>query len=174
MKVKLILTLLVMFMATSVFAQRTLNPENIKTITGTIINVNHPVAKFKADDGTEYDVRMGPYWYWENNNYSLTTNISATIKGETSINNSVNEIYPFEIEQNGTTIKLADEKGFTLWSNGGKGWNKGKGYGWKKGNGKGWGGRGQCWRKSENSNDNSGWLGRGFRNRSINCPYRNK
>jgi hypothetical protein len=172
MKVKLILTIAVLFIATSIFAQRTLNPENIKTITGTITSVDHPVAKFKADDGTEYDLRMGPYWYWQNNNYSLK-NASATIKGEIGTKNGINEIYPSEIEQNGTTIKLTDDKGYPLWSGGEKGCCKGKGYGWKKGNGKGWNGKGQCWRRNNNINDDSGWQGRGFGNRGRNCPYRN-
>lgn len=173
MKVKLILTLMIMFIVSSAFAQRTLNPDNIKTISGTITSVDHPIAKFKADDGTEYDLRMGPYWYWQNNNYSLT-NTNATVKGEVGIKNGVNEIYPSEIEQNGTTIKLTDDKGYPLWSNGGKAWNKGNGKGWKKGNGKGWNGKGQCWKRTDNTNDNSGWQGRGFANRGRNCPYRNR
>lgn len=172
MKVKLILTMLIMFIATSVFAQRTLNPDNIKTITGTITSVDHPIAKFKADDGTEYDLRMGPYWYWQNNKYTLT-NTSATVKGEVKTVNGNNEIYPSEIEQSGSTIKLTDDKGLPLWSKGGKGWNKGNGKGWKKGNGKGWN-RGQCWRGINNDNDNSGWQGRGFGRRAGDCPYRNR
>jgi hypothetical protein len=172
MKKQLILTLLVMFIAASVFAQRTLNPDNIKTISGTITSIEHPVAKFKADDGTEYDLRMGPYRYWQNNNYSLTTT-DATVKGEVNIKNGVNEIYPSEIEQSGSTIKLTNDKGFPLWSKGGKAWNKGNGKGWKKGNGKGWN-KGQCRMRLDNKDDNSGWQGRGFGNRGRNCPYGNR
>ena len=166
MKKQLILTLLVMFIAASVFAQRTLNPENIKTISGTITSIDHPVAKFKADDGTVYDLRMGPYWYWQNNNYSLTATY-ATVKGEIESKNGVNEIYPSEIEQSGSTIKLADDKGFPLWSKGGKGWDKGKG------NGKGCPNC-PCWKNKNNNDNSSGWQGRGFGNRGRNCPYRNR
>lgn len=173
MKVKLILTILVLFVATSVFAQRTLNPDNIKTYTGSIISVDHPVAKFKADNGTEYDVRLGPIWYWQNNNYTLTTNVNTTVKGEESNVNGINEIYPSEIEQDGKTIKLTDDKGYPLWSNGGKGWNRGNGNGWKKGNGRGWN-NGQCWRKNNNNDDNNNWQGRGFGRRNPDCPYRNR
>lgn len=153
-----------MFIASLVFAQRTLNPDNIKTISGTITSIDHPVAKFKADDGTEYDLRMGPYWYWQNNNYSLT-NTNATVKGEISTKNGVNEIYPFEIEQNGTKIKLADENGLPLWSKGGKGRNKGYGKGCPNC---------PCWKNKNNNDNNTGWQGRGYGNRGKYCPYRNR
>ena len=180
MKVKLFLTLMIMFITASVFAQRTLNPDNVKTINGTITSVNHPTAIFKADDGTEYELRMGPYWYWQNNKYTLT-NTSATVKGEVKEVNDKNEIYPSEIEQSGSKIKLTDDKGFPLWLKDGKGWKKGNGKGWKKGNGKDWKkgngksrNRGQCRINSDNSEDNSVWQGRGFGRRAVNCPYRNK
>jgi len=169
MKVKFILTVFLMLFTASVFAQRTLNPDNIQTLNGTITNVDHPIAKFKTDEGKEYDLRMGPYWFWQNNNYSLTVNTNASVKGEIKNVNGKNEIYPFEIQQKGITIKLADENGLPLWSKGGKG--KNNSYGWKKANGKNRG-RGQCWRR-DNAENNSEWRGRGFGRKAINCPYRN-
>jgi len=171
MKKQILILVIVLLTFSITFGQRTLDPDNVKELNGTITNVNHPIAIFKTDDGIEYEVRLGPYWFWTNNNYKLETNASTTIKGE--VNTKYNEIYPYEITQNNNVIKLADEKGFPLWSRGGKNWDN-RGYGWKKG--RGWG-RGCCccWRW-QNSDDNDNWQGRGW-GRGYgwrNCPYRNK
>jgi hypothetical protein len=97
--------------------------------------VNHPIATFKSEDGIAYQIHMGPYWYWLNNGYKLN-NETATIKGEVKTVNGINELYPIEVTQNGTTIKLTDDKGIPLWAgyNGnGRGNGRGNGYGWKNG-----------------------------------------
>lgn len=171
MKKQILIFAIIVLTFSMAFAQRTLNPDDVKELTGTITSVNHPVAIFKADDGTEYEVRLGPYWYWVDNNYKLEANTAATIKGE--VNSKYKEIYPFEITQSGNTIKLADDKGLPLWSRGGKGW-QGRGYGWR--GGRGWG-RGCCccWRWQNSDNDDN-WQGRGW-GRGYgwrNCPYRNR
>ena len=97
---------------------------DIKTIKGTITSVDHPIAKLKAEDGKEYTVYMGPYWYWEENNYSLSIDKAAEIKGEIQ----GNEIYPFNISQDEKNIILTDENGSPNWSNSDcpyKGWGRG-------------------------------------------------
>ena len=132
MKTKILLTLaVIVFTGSSLFAQRTFNSANVKTYTGTITNVDHPVAYFTSDDGTKYEVRMGPYWFWNQNGYKLEANTAATIKGETGIDNGVNEIYPWDIIQGSKTIKLVDDNGYPKWSigDGNKNCN-----GWGKGN----------------------------------------
>ena len=151
MKVKLFsLSILVLF-ASVLWAQIAVNNTEPLTITGTITIVNHPVAIIKTDNGTDYTIYMGPYWYWNQNNYKLTTGTEATVKGEVKTVNGVNELYPWEIVQNGVTIKLTDDNGVPKWSG--------------KGNGRG---KGDCPR---NNNKVNGW-GRG-RGNCISCPYRN-
>lgn len=188
MKLKINIAIILMLFVSIAFAQRNTTTADPITITGNVSEVNHPIATFKADDGTSYEIHMGPYWYWLNNGYKLNSE-TATIKGEVKTVNGVNELYPIEVTQNGTTIKLADENGIPLWSannnngNGrGKGWRNGngnccngKGYGQRNGNGNG---RGNCWRNStdnstdKTTNDNTKQNnGRGWRQ---NCPNRNK
>lgn len=112
---------------------------DVQTISGTITNVNHPIATLKTDDGKEYTIHMGPYWFWNDNNYSLSTNTVAEIKGE--VNGT--DIYPWTILQNSKTMTFTDDKGTPKWGNGNCPYRDGSGKG--RGNGNGWG-RGKCWR----------------------------
>ncbi len=135
MKFKINLVIVLVLLSGIALAQRnTIDTFSPITITGNVSEVNHPIATFKADDGTTYQIHMGPYWYWLDNGYKLN-NETATIKGETKTVDGVNELYPVEVTQNGNTIKLTDEKGVPLWSkfngsgksrgNNGNGWNNG-------------------------------------------------
>lgn len=171
MKLYINITIVLMLMSSVLFAQRTTTTDPI-TVTGSITEVKHPIAKFKADDGTVYEIHMGPYRYWLNNGITLN-NESATIKGEVKTVNGVNELYPNEITQNSKTIKLADENGVPYWA-GNKGKN-GNGKGWRNGNRGNRGNRGNfenCrYRTDDGSVDNSQrGNGRGWRK---DCPYRN-
>lgn len=128
------------------------------TIKGVFTDVTRPVIKFKTDDGIEYQVHAGPYWYWEENKYTLQVNSSAEITGKKE--SGLNEIYAFTIIQDGKTIKLVDDNNNPLWWKSGSG-NKrydcpgnrrGNGNGRCDGNGKCDGsglrnGTGDCWRK---------------------------
>ncbi len=133
MKLKLNLAILLILLSGITFAQRnTIDKFTPVTITGNITEVSHPIANFKSEDGTVYQIHMGPYWYWLDNGYKLN-NETATITGEVKTVNGVNELYPVEVSQNSTTIKLTDEKGIPLWANGnGRGWNNSgnRGWGW--------------------------------------------
>ena len=126
--------IMIILLAGITFAQRnTTDTFTPVTITGNITEVNHPIANFKSEDGTVYQIHMGPYWYWLNNGYKLN-NESAIIKGEVKTVNGVNELYPVEVSQNSTTIKLTDEKGIPLWAgNQGNVNGRGNGYGWNNG-----------------------------------------
>lgn len=113
------------------------NADDTITIKGVFTDVTRPVVKLKTDDWTEYLVHVGPYWYWEENKYSLQLNSNAEISGKKV--SGANEIYAYSVTQDGNTIKLVDENNNPLW------WNS------KKGNGRndGWGcrfgrGNGQC------------------------------
>ena len=155
MKFKLFLSVTLLLLTTIVFAQRnTSGTYDPIIVSGKITDVDHPVATLKADDGTTYTIRMGPYWFWTEKNYKLVTE-AAVVKGETKVVNGINELYPSEITQNGTTIKLADEKGIPYWSNG-------------RGNGNG---RGNCWGNSSNKGNNGKGWGRG---NCCQCPCNKK
>ena len=165
MKLYISILLTIILFGGFVFAQVNTDPV---TITGNITEVNHPIAKFKSDDGTVYEIHMGPYWYWLNNGYKLN-NESAVIKGEVKTVNGVNQLFPNEVIQNGATIKLADNNGVPLWA--GYKNNNGKGYGWKNGKGN----CGKCQNcpgynrqnRGNNSDDTGNNYGRGWR---WNCP----
>jgi len=127
MKLRINLIIVLVLIAGFAFAQRnTTDTFSPVTITGSVSEVNHPIATFKSDDGTLYQIHMGPYWYWLDNGYKLN-NETATIKGEVKSVNGVNELYPVEVTQNGNTIKLTDDKGVPLWA-GYNGSGNGRGY----------------------------------------------
>lgn len=112
-------------------ASERFDTDDVKTLNGTITNVSHPYATFKADDGKEYQVHMGPYWFWERHEYALKKNIKATIKGEVENVKGTLHIYPWEVMQDGKTMTLADDDGVPEWvgRRGGRGIGKGNSYG---------------------------------------------
>lgn len=142
MKTLKILSILIIILSiTYIFSQRNSNKnerwdtDDPVTLSGTITEVNHPIAKFKADNGTEYQIHMGPYWYWQDNKFELQKDVNTVIKAEVE----GNEMYPWQIEQSGNKMYFTDDNGVPKWS-------RGNGNGWKKGNGNNGKGRGKCWR----------------------------
>ena len=105
--------------------------DNVQTVSGDITEVNHPIAKMKGDDGNEYEIHMGPFWYWNDNGYELKHQVRAQVRGEVKQVQGRYEFYPWEIVQDGKTMTFADDNGVPKWS---KGNGKGKGYGHGKGN----------------------------------------
>jgi hypothetical protein len=132
LKGKIMKTLIMSGIVILFFALTTFSQNNIKTISGTVTDNVRPCGYIKSDDGQEYKIHLGPVWYWNDNNYELKLS-SVQIKGYID----GTDIWPYEIIQDGKTMKFADDNGNPLWSNG-KG-NK-KGNGWGKGN------KGNCWR----------------------------
>jgi hypothetical protein len=113
--------------------------DEVKTINGTVTKVDHPYATLKAEDGKEYQVHMGPLWYWQREKLELKPNVKAQIKGEVEEVKSAYHLYPWEIVQDGKTMALADEDGVPSWA-GGRQRNEdccmrccrhGKGHGWR-------------------------------------------
>ncbi len=138
-----------LFLANSAPAQRSdgttseaFDVDNVQTVSGDITEVNHPIAKMKGDDGKEYEIHMGPFWYWDDNGYKLQHQVRAQIKGEVKEVQGRYEFYPWEITQDGKTMTFADDNGVPKWSKGngkGKGYGRGKGYnGQGKGKCKNW------------------------------------
>ena len=148
----LLMLLAFLVLTTASFAQRANNQwsnENVQTVSGTITDNQRPSGSLKTSDGTEYIVHLGPVWFWNNSNLSLSLS-DAIIKGNVKTINGQNHLYPFTIEQNGSKLVLADDNGIPKWGSS-------KGYGNRNGNGNGRGnclrngngngnGRGNCWR----------------------------
>lgn len=111
-----------------------IDADNVQTISGEITDVNHPIAKMKGDDGNEYEIHMGPFWYWDDNGYKLQHQVRAQVRGEVKQVQGRYEFYPWEITQNGKSMTFADDNGVPKWSK-----KKGKG----PGNGKGYHGHGK-------------------------------
>ena len=101
------------------------NKNEVVTIKGSVTSINHPVAVVKGDDGKSYELRLGPSWYWKQNNLDLKDNGNVEIKGELEKSNGKNFIYPYSINQDGKTITLADKDGKPLWVGNGKNNSKG-------------------------------------------------
>ncbi|MDZ7289693.1 MAG: hypothetical protein ONB44_10920 [candidate division KSB1 bacterium] len=99
-------------------ASERFDKDEVKTISGTITKVDHPYATLKAEDGKEYQVHMGPYWYWQREKYELKTNEKAQIKGEIDNVKGTLHLYPWEIVQDGKTMKFADDDGVPDWAGG--------------------------------------------------------
>jgi len=139
-----LIAVIVLLLGGLTYAQRSdgtaseyIDVDNVQTIEGEITDVNHPIAKMKGDDGKEYDVHMGPFWYWDQNQYKLQHKVRARIKGEVKEVQGQYEFYPWEIVQDGKTMTFADDNGVPNWSKGkgnGNGNGKGKGYGKGRGN----------------------------------------
>lgn len=85
--------------------------DNVHTITGTITDNIRPFGLIKSDDGKIYKIHLGPFWYWDQNNYSLALT-NATIKG----NLIENDLFPQTITQNGKTMTFTDDNGIPKWS----------------------------------------------------------
>ena len=100
---------------------------DVRQIEGEITYVNHPVAVFKDNSGGEYTVYMGPYWYWVDNNYKLEVNRKIKIKGLYKTIGNKNELFPYEITQDGSVMTFTDEKGVPKWSGSNKNGNTGSG-----------------------------------------------
>jgi hypothetical protein len=128
--------IIVLLFITSVsFAQRgnwNWGNDNVQTISGTITDNQRPCAFLKGNDGNTYQIHMGPVWYWNQNNYSLSLS-DATIKGNVKTFDGTYNIYPFTIEQGTNKMTFTDNNGIPKWNNG-------KEYGWGK-NSKG---KGNC------------------------------
>ena len=115
----LILVLTFMLLTTAAFAQRANNQwsnENVQTISGTITDNQRPSGNLKTSDGTDYIVHLGPVWFWNDNNFTLSL-ADASIKGNVKTINGQCHIYPFTIEQSGNKITLADDNGIPKWGN---------------------------------------------------------
>jgi hypothetical protein len=109
------------------------NKNEVVTIKGSVVSINHPIAVIKGDDGKSYELRLGPSWYWKQNKLEIKEKGNIEVKGELEKSNDKFFIYPNSIIQDGKTITLTDNNGKPLWAGNGK--NKEKGMGGSHGKG---------------------------------------
>lgn len=105
--------------------------DDVKTISGTITEVNHPRAILKGADGKEYEIHLGPYWYWQRHHYALEKGAKVEVKGETEDVKGTMHVYPWQIKEGKNVIMLADDDGVPGWA--GRRNTHGGAYGWGKG-----------------------------------------
>ncbi len=126
----LITIILTLFLSISAFSQNQNNAINrwssskVITVSGEIVYVQHPLANIKSSDGKTYELRLGPIWFWNKNNYELKAGQKAEIKGTVAEQNGKLYLFPSVIIQNGKTIKLTGDTGVPLWSRRGNGTGK--------------------------------------------------
>ncbi len=103
-------------------------------ITGQIVELSFPVATLETEDGQQYLVRLGPWWFWARQGYNLQkgewVEIRGFLKGRL--------LFPRVIHTSKQTIRLRDKVGFPLWRGS---WGRGLGRGGLGLGGHGWGGR---------------------------------
>ncbi len=119
-------------------------PNDIVTVKGEFTSITRPDVTLKDNSGTEYKIHLGPYWYWDDNGYSVSLSAETEIYGKLA--SGTNEIYAYTITQNGKTIKLVDDNNNPLWWNSGKGRGDGNGWGMGNKNCPGYGSQGRCGR----------------------------
>jgi len=87
---------------------------DIVTLKGKITNVLKPLASFKADDGKEYKVHLGPIWYWNKENLDIKKG-DVEITGTVEEDEGVLHFYPNKMVQGEVEIVLAAESGTPKW-----------------------------------------------------------
>jgi hypothetical protein len=134
---------------------------------GKITDARRPMITMEAD-GREYILHLGPFWYWQEKEYTFEKDQAVEISGVVEEIDGVLNVYPHTIKINGESIELVDEDGVPVWAGrtGGRGPRFGRGYdhcGY--GPGYGWHGRGHMhgWRGYGRGRTHGyGWHGRGF------------
>lgn len=125
------------------------DPDTIQTISGTLENNfgdwqmygngNHTGGgmgfTLKADSGEEYDLMLAPYWYLEENGIFLEEDDRVTITGSIidgyiqggghhmggGMGDDDEYLIATELQFEGSTLQLRDERGYPVWSGGGLG-----------------------------------------------------
>ena len=105
--------------------------DDVKTISGTITEVNHPRATLKTADGKEYEIHLGPYWYWQRHRFALEKGAKVEVKGETEDVKGTMHMYAWQIKEGKNVMTLADDDGVPEWA--GRRNSRGGEYGWGKG-----------------------------------------
>ncbi len=105
---------LVMFVSSSFAFQRCIWNGDYVEMSGKVEDVSPPVA-FVVSEGTRYVLRLGPYWFWTERNYTLTRGEEVEIKGW----KCGEMVLPKEIvKADGTVLSFRDENGIPLWRRG--------------------------------------------------------
>ncbi|OAG27662.1 hypothetical protein TH606_05550 [Thermodesulfatator autotrophicus] len=81
-------------------------------IIGQVVEVKHPVAVIKDENGQKYRVRLGPYWFWKKRGFNLQpgerVKVIAIKKGRL--------LFPISIEgESSGVLRIRNDCGLPLW-----------------------------------------------------------
>lgn len=89
--------------------------EDLVTLEGTIADVGRPTAALKVED-KEYILHLGPLWHQERDEYPFEKDQAVKVTGAVEEMYGRLHIYPYTVESEGESIKLADEDGTHVWA----------------------------------------------------------
>jgi len=90
--------------------------DEVETINGMVDGVNSPRAIISDDSGIQYEIHMGPVWFWDRKGYQLKEGVRAELKGWLGDVKGSRHFYPKEIRQDGNVFVLRDGHGIPEWS----------------------------------------------------------
>jgi len=103
----------------------------LTTIEGEIAEIFFPYALLRGSDGKEYEIFLGPPWFWVETDFSFKIGDKVKVKGEVEDYRGIRTLYPYSIIYDKEEIKLVDEDGIPLWRYGGyRGIAEGRGRNW--------------------------------------------
>ncbi|MDQ7032835.1 MAG: hypothetical protein Q9M37_09020 [Desulfonauticus sp.] len=100
---------------------------SIEQFTGTLKTFLPPIGIIKTSDSKELYIRIGPWWFWQQQGYNLQVGEKLTISGY----KWGNYIVPVKITTSKGTIVLRDQYGFPVWRYRGRGKGIGRGRDWQ-------------------------------------------
>ncbi len=81
-------------------------------IHGQVEQINHPIAVVKGEDNQVYNVRLGPYSYWQKKGYELHAGEKVTVIGYLKGKLLFPKVI---IASKGKKLLFRDENGVPLW-----------------------------------------------------------
>ncbi len=81
------------------------------TITGEVVEINHPILVLQDEEGRKYLVRLGPYWFWKKRKYHLKPGAKVKVIGF----KRGKFVFPRLIRQDHQVLRFRDQRGFPLW-----------------------------------------------------------
>lgn len=106
-------------------AQSQANVEEWQTVEGTVVALDDGELVIATADGQEMTVKLGPSWYWDEQDFPLTADDQVTLTGfYDGDDHSTGSGLCFEVGQivktSGQTVTLRDADGRPLWAGHGR------------------------------------------------------
>ncbi len=87
------------------------SPQPRVVVEGQLVEIRHPIALIKGENGQIYRIRLGPYWFWKERGYHLREGTRVKVVGI----QKGKLIFPIAIETPKTRLFIRDECGLPLW-----------------------------------------------------------